>query len=330
MAWFSRFWRISAAGIALVAFAAGTYFALRYDFQRPGPLKEPVTLIIERGESRHAIARTLANAHVVRLAPSFLAQLELFASDRMLKFGEYAFAPHQSAAEIVDKLARGDVVIRRFTVAEGLTNFEIRALIAENQALSGELPPLPGEGALLPETYFYRYGDERAELVHRMERDMRMAVAEIWAKRVPDLPLKSPDELVVLASIVEKETAIAEERPRVASVFVNRLRRGMRLQSDPTVIYALTQGRGILGRPLTRIDLAVKDPFNTYVVIGLPPRPITNPGRASLEAAANPAETNDLYFVADGNGGHAFSRTLEEHNRKVASWLKLRTGPGGN
>ncbi|MGH6919137.1 MAG: endolytic transglycosylase MltG, partial [Geminicoccaceae bacterium] len=229
-------------------------------------------------------------------------------------------------ASVINMLARGETVARRLTVAEGLTVAEVFRLLAETEGLSGELPEPPPEGSLLPETYFYALGDERAALVRRMQRGMRQLLDELWPARVDALPLADREQALILASIVDKETGVAEERGAVAAVFYNRLRRGMRLQSDPTVIYGLTEGNGPLDRELTRADWLHDSPYNTYLIDGLPPGPIGNPGRAALEAVLNPDDVDYLYFVADGSGGHAFGRTLEEHNRNVAKWRRLKNG----
>jgi UPF0755 protein len=227
---------------------------------------------------------------------------------------------------VINMLARGETVARRLTVAEGLTVAEVFRLLADTEALRGELPEPPPEGSLLPETYFYALGDERAELVRRMQRGMAKLLDELWPTRIEALPLRDRRQAVILASIVDKETAEADERAAVAAVFLNRLRRGMRQQSDPTVIYGLTDGQGALDRALTRKDWQHDSRYNTYRIDGLPPGPIGNPGRAALEAVLNPAEVDYLYFVADGTGGHAFGRTLDEHNRNVAKWRQIKNG----
>jgi len=211
-------------------------------------------------------------------------------------------------------------VERKLTVPEGLTVMEILALVRAADGLQGTITLHPDEGTLLPQTYFYSYGDSRDAVVQRMRKAMDETLDELWPGRQDDLPIGSKRQALILASIVEKETGIPDERPRVAAVFVNRLRLGMRLESDPTVSYGMTLGRKPLGRDLTRADLQAPTPYNTYTNAGLPPGPIANPGRATIEAALNPAKTKDLYFVADGSGGHAFAATLDQHNRNVANW----------
>jgi UPF0755 protein len=223
--------------------------------------------------------------------------------------------------EVLRILRAGRMVQHRLTIPEGLTARQITALLERAEALTGEVPPLQ-EGALLPETYTFLRGDTRASIARRASAAMDQALAEAWATRAPDLPLSSPREALVLASIVEEETGVAAERARVAGVFVNRLKRGMPLQSDPTVAYGVAQG-GLLDRPLMRADLDTAHPSTPYRIRGLPPGPIASPGRGALRAATRPEATEDLYFVADGSGGHAFARTLEEHNRNVARWREL-------
>jgi len=214
------------------------------------------------------------------------------------------------------------VVQHSVTIPEGLTSEQIVARLSDNDIFAGSVREVPREGTLLPETYKFPRGTTRDQVIQRMQQAQKRALAEIWERRSPDVPLKSPDQLVTLASIVEKETGKPDERSRVAAVFVNRLRQKIKLQSDPTIIYGLVGGKGTLGRPIKRSEITQPSPYNTYVVDGLPPGPISNPGRASLEATANPARTRDLYFVADGTGGHAFTETYDQHQKNVA---KLRT-----
>jgi UPF0755 protein len=310
--------------VVAAAAAYGGWLWLVARMEAPGPATEEVVVLLERGQGLRAIATTLEREGVIDDAVVFQIGARLMGRDRRLQAGEYAFAPGVSALGVLELLESGRTYRRRFTVQEGLTVQEVfRALEAEPH-LSGELPELPPEGTLLPETYFYTRGDARAELVARMRESMRETLEELWEQRQDGLPFETPEEAVVLASIVEKETGVGEERAKVAGVFVNRLRRGMRLQSDPTTIYALTEGSGPLGRPLTRADLETPSPYNTYHVAGLPPAPIANPGRASREATLDPAEVPYYYFVADGSGGHAFARTLDEHNRNVRRWRQIQ------
>jgi UPF0755 protein len=227
-------------------------------------------------------------------------------------------------SDVLRILREGRTVVHRVTFAEGLTSKEMLAALGRAERLEGPMPPLPANGSLLPDTYHYSYGDTQAEIVARMAKAMDAVLAELWAKRAPDLPLTSPTEALILASIVEKETAVPAERARIAAVFINRLKKGMRIESDPTVVYGLTDGLGPLGRALTRDDLRNDHPYNTYRITGLPPGPICNPGRDSLAAVMNPLQTEEIYFVADGSGGHVFARTLDEHNRNVAQWRKFK------
>jgi UPF0755 protein len=311
--------------VVLALVGAGAALLAYRDFVDAGPLAEPKTVVLPRGAGVEGVARALESTGVIRHHQVFTVGVALLGARRPLKAGEYAFPAGIAAAEVMRLLQEGRTVVRRLTVAEGLTTAQVLALIAGAEALDGALPaPPPGEGELLPETYNYSWGDPRAGMVQRLRRGMSELLAEAWRQRAPDLPLASAREALILASIVDKETGVEAERPRVAAVFLNRLKRGMRLQSDPTVIYALTEGTRPLGRELTRADLDRQSPYNTYVSLGLPPGPIANPGRASLLAVTHPATTDALYFVADGTGGHVFAATLEEHNRNVARWRRLQ------
>lgn len=289
----------------------------------PGPLKEDKTIVIPRGTSVQGIAALLDSNGVVHDSIAFRLAARGLAEDK-LHAGEYQFTPQQNMLDMVLMLRDGRSVVRRFTVAEGLTAHEIVEMLRDEPTLTGEIKTPPPEGSLMPETYHYSYGDSRQGILDRMQKGQRALLEALWAARASDLPLKTPEEALVLASIVEKETGKkAEERARVAGVFVNRLKRGMPLQADPTVVYALTKGDGPLERDLKHDDLAVASPYNTYVNTGLPPAPICNPGRAALEAALRPEKHDYLYFVADGTGGHAFAKNLAEHNQNVARWLTL-------
>ncbi len=314
---------ISFVIVVVAALAVGLW--LNNEFVSPGPLKKSRMLVIAKGAGVEGVARLLAAEGVISSVTVFRLGLRFRGQDRHLRAGEYEYKTQISMADAADMMVAGRTVKRRLTVAEGLTTAEVFVLVRAAKGLSGRLPrKLSAEGSLLPETYFYSYGDRRKDLVARMQKSMKETIAKLWPDRAEGLVIKTRAEAMVLASIIEKETAVATERPRVAAVFHNRLKRGMRLQSDPTVGYALTQGIGPMGRPLTRIDLLVRSPYNTYAVEGLPPGPIANPGRLSIRAALHPAATDDLYFVADGKGGHAFAHTLADHNRNVTRWRKLR------
>jgi UPF0755 protein len=309
---------------ALVVIALAVSAALyigKQRFDAPGPLEESKVVNIPRGLGTREIAALLEREGVIDQPYVFIGGVMVMKARGGLKHGEYKFAKHASLADVVDTIAKGKVVQHTLTVPEGLTSEQIVARLLENAALTGQIKEIPREGSLMPETYKFTRGMTREQIIHRMQAAEKNAVKEIWAHRAPGLPLKSPDELVTLASIVEKETGKADERSRVAAVFVNRLKNKMRLQSDPTIIYGLTGGKGSLGRPIKKSEIEQPTPYNTYVIDGLPPGPIANPGKASLEAVAKPARTKDLYFVADGTGGHVFSETYEQHSKNVA---KLR------
>ncbi|SMH59385.1 endolytic transglycosylase MltG [Azospirillum agricola] len=323
------------AGALVVAGATvgvGVWGAMRV--MAPGPLEQPETVVIPRGSGIEAIAITLGDAGVIDSPLLFVAGsklMGLMGPVRDLKAGEYLFPAGISMEAVLEQMRQGRTVVRRFTVPEGLTSAQVVALLDKEPALTGELGKVPRNGALLPETYHYAYGDSRAALVERMQTAMTQALAEAWKGREDGLPIETAEQALTLASIVEKETGVAAERARVAGVFLNRLEAGMKLQSDPTVIYALTDGSGELGRTLTRNDWKFESPYNTYQINGLPPGPIANPGKASLLAVVKPEKHDFLYFVADGTGGHVFAKTLPDHNRNVARWRELQQSrPGGH
>ncbi|MEQ9640521.1 MAG: endolytic transglycosylase MltG [Alphaproteobacteria bacterium] len=315
-------WSLGGA-FAVALIVAGAVLWASTLYRDPGPSAAETVVVLPAGSGVGRIATLLDDAGVIDQPWLFAAAVKLRDKTARLQAGEYAFPAGVSIAGVIDMLVRGQAVVHRLTVPEGLTVAQVLALVAGAGALDGEVGPPPPEGSLLPDTYHFSRGDSRAGLVQRMRQAMDQALATLWPARDLALPLASPAEAVILASIVEKETAVAAERALIAGVFYNRLRRGMRLQSDPTVVFALSQGSGELNRPLTRADLKVADPYNTYTSDGLPPGPIANPGRAALEAVLHPQASKNLYFVADGTGGHAFAATLSEHNRNVAKWRKI-------
>ncbi|MCL2468808.1 MAG: endolytic transglycosylase MltG [Alphaproteobacteria bacterium] len=307
--------------VFLITFFAGPLFILALHVS--GPYEKVATVMIPKGSSVQEIAQILDDNNILVNPLLFRVTARLMADDR-LRAGEYRFEPGMNVLDVTAKLRDGKTIVRQITVPEGRTSYEIVNLLISNPYLSGTIEQIPPEGSLLPETYHFTHGDDRTGLTAWMQRDAQALLAKLWAERQDNLPLKTPQEAVILASIIEKETGPqAHERARVAGVFVNRLRLRMPLQSDPTVIYALTDGLQSLGRSLTRADLLTSSPMNTYVTPGLPPKPICNPGRAALEAALHPEKNEYLYFVADGTGGHAFAKTLSEHNNNVSQWLRL-------
>lgn len=307
----------------LVVIGAGAYLWFSREVAQPGPLQQTATVLIAPGSGLGAISRELQSAGVISNARLFELQARRSGQARALKPGEYKFEPAVSIVGALDKIVRRDVVVRFVTVPEGLVTSDIVSILAEAPGLVGEVSGDLSDGDLLPETYRYEWGDTRSAVVGRMRAARDQTLAELWAARDPGIPVSSPQEAVILASIVEKETGVAGERPRVAAVFSNRLKLGMKLQSDPTVIYGIAPEAGQLDRAITRADLDAPNAYNTYIVTGLPPSPICHPGRAALAAVLKPLQSNELYFVADGTGGHAFAATLEEHNRNVARWRKL-------
>jgi UPF0755 protein len=313
--------------IILVLVAVGGYFGLRR-FSAPGPLTAEKIVYVPKGSGIDGIADSLERQGVIDGATTFTTGIWILGHSNDLKAGEYSFKPAASMYEVMNVLVGGKVIQHTLTIPEGLTSEAILDRLDQDDILAGDPPPVPKEGSLLPDTYKYERGTTRAQMVSRMQAEQKALIDQVWKKRAPNLPLKSPLELVTLASIVEKETGQADERSHVASVFVNRLQKNMRLQSDPTVIYGIVGGKGKLERPLQSADLSQPTPFNTYTIAGLPPSPIANPGRAAMEAVANPLQTKDLYFVADGTGGHAFAETLEQHNRNVARWRQVQQQQG--
>ena len=293
-------------------------------YEAPGPRApqgQATTVILRRGGGLTEMAASLARAGVVRGPQLFIAAAELTGAARRLRAGEYSIPSRASLALVLRKVRTGDIVHHRITIPEGVPAIQVAAILNASDVLTGEIPT-PAEGTVLPETYEVVRGDTRAAVLQKMVDARDRVLAELWSQRKPGLPFTTPEQAVTLASIVEKETALASERPRVAAVYINRLRTNMKLQADPTVIYGISSGAP-LGRGLRESELQAATPYNTYVNFGLPPGPIGNPGRASLAAVMDPPDTDELYFVADGSGGHAFSRTYGEQEKNVAHWRTL-------
>ena len=319
-----RFVRLFLGLIFVAALCAGGIFYWGYTtFHAPGPGERETVVLVPKGAGLNTIAALLQEHRIIRYPAIFVWGTRAYGEGRAIRAGEYAFQPGASPRQVLTVLTVGKTVLRRLTIPEGLSAYEVAALINGADGLQGTVP-VPDEGSVLPETYSYEHGESRARVLERMQAAMRETLAQLGKSRAKNLPLTDPQQAVVLASIVEKETGVPTERARVAAVFVNRLRRGMRLQSDPTVVYGITLGEGPLGRPISRKDLDTDHPYNTYRIPALPPGPIANPGRDALVAVMHPAETDEFYFVADGTGGHVFAKTLSEHNRNVVRWRKLQ------
>ena len=304
---------------------AGFYYMIR-SFQAPGPLETNTHFMVRAGNGLAEIASNLERNGIIQDARIFrYVTATYLRKGETLKAGEYEIKARASMKDVMETLESGKSILYSVVLPEGLTVRQMMLRLTEDPVLEGELPAeLPPEGSLRPDTYKFSRGTKRAEILSQMRAAQQKMIDQIWEKRDPDLPIKSKEEFVVLASIVEKETGKEDERAHVASVFLNRLQKGMRLQSDPTIVYGLFGGEGKPSdRPIYKSDLSKQTPYNTYMIKGLPPTPIANPGRAALEAVANPWRTNDLYFVADGTGGHVFASTLDEHNANVRRWRKV-------
>ena len=309
--------------IILMIGAGAAYYYGKQTLEAQGPLQEDKVVNIPQRAGKRDIADVLQREGVIDVNPwVFIGSVFAMKASSDLKPGEYLFQKNASLRDVIGTIVEGKVVQHAVTIPEGLTSEQIVARLSDNDIFTGSVREIPREGTLLPETYKFPRGTTRDQVIQRMQQTQKRVLAEIWERRNPDIPVRSPEQLVTLASIVEKETGRADERSRVSAVFVNRLRQKIKLQSDPTIIYGLVGGKGTLGRPIKRSEITQPSPYNTYVIDGLPPGPIANPGRASLEAAANPARTRDLFFVADGSGGHAFTETYDQHQKNVA---KLRS-----
>lgn len=318
-----HFLLVAALLVLLMALGAVTAVGFAfYWFSAPGPLQAEKTLIIEPGTGFQAITDRLQNEHVIDYQLPFQAMVLWHDRRRDFKAGEYQFTPAMSPRQVMEMMVEGKSVTHAITIPEGLTTREIIAMLMQEERLSGAMPTGVAEGSLMPDTYHFHRGETRQSIVNRMREAMQETLDALWQTRREDLPLASKQEALTLASIVEEETGLDHERGRVAAVFINRLNRGMPLQSDPTVIYAIEQEDGPMDRPLWRSDWEREHPYNTYHINGLPPGPIAHPGRESIKAVLNPPHTDELFFVATGNGGHFFARTLKEHNANVARYRK--------
>lgn len=309
--------------LLLIAGCATIAFFYDYAIHQPMPVDRDILFLVQKGDSLNKIAKNLKEYGLIKNEYLFIFYSRINKIYPQVKAGEYLFDKNISLVQLSEKLVSGKVYLRKITFPEGLTSREIHELLKNNEFLNKEEFAIPSEGSILPETYTFSRGDSPKKIIKQSQKARDDVLEQIWNGRDENLPLNSKEQLLILASIVEKETGIGAERAEVASVFINRLRLGMLLQTDPTVIYAVTGGKEDLNRPLTRKDLTIDSPYNTYKYAGLPPTPICNPGKDAIFAAAHPANTSYLYFVASGNGGHNFAKSLDEHNDNVRKWRAL-------
>lgn len=310
----------------LACLVIGVFYFVRVQLDQPGPLDTSAVVVVPKGEGVTAIAERLERDGVIADRRLFMTSILYFMYLKgygSLKAGEYEVAKHATMRDVLDTLVEGKSIEHKITLPEGLTSQQIVERLREHPQLTGDIAEIPPEGTMLPDTYRFGSDDSRKTIIERMQSAQQKFLAKMWEERQPDIMVKSPEEALVLASIVEKETGKADERPHVASVFHNRLKKKMRLQSDPTIIYGIFGGSGMRDHPITREELDRETPFNTYKIDGLPPTPIANPGRAAIEAVLKPAKSDYLYFCVDGTGGHAFATTLVEHNKNVARWREI-------
>jgi UPF0755 protein len=291
---------------------------------RQGPLKEDINIVIAKGTRSFQIAEILAEKEIVHSSHLFWLVSKLL-YNKKIYYGEYRFLKHSTLASVLETLINNKIIIRKITFPEGITNFEVMRLITENNILVGDITVQYPEGSLLPETYQYIYGDSKQKILDIMKSKMEQTINILWQTRKADQPLQNKSEALILASIIEKESGLESEKRRIAAVYINRLKRNMPLQADPTVIYSITAGT-LFDRKLTKTDLKIVSPHNTYVNKGLPPTPICNPSKTSIEAALNPLETDEIFMVATGSGGHNFSSALVDHNKHVTNYRKLLKG----
>lgn len=316
-------WSIVLIGLAVAAFVA---FRFVYGWTETGPAAKDVSITVPDGATLADAAVLLKQKGAVRSADAFLTRAKVFGRGRSIKAGEFLIPKGASNSQILTILQGGKTLTRLVTVPEGMPSILVYERLMANDELTGVIE-VPAEGSVLPDSYAYDKGETRAAVLKRMQGAMDKALEKMWAERSPDAVVKTPAEAIILASIVEKETGIAAERPTVAGVYGNRLKARMMLQADPTIIYPITKGKP-LGRRIRQSEIQAVNGYNTYTMVGLPAGPITNPGRASIEAVLNPAKTDALYMVADGTGGHAFATTLQQHNENVAKWFAIRRAKG--
>jgi UPF0755 protein len=314
---------LAALLLAGLAFAA---FNFIHGWTRPGPLEADITVTVPEGASLRSAANILEEQGAIGSATAFLARARVLGGEGSIKAGEYRIPSRASSSGILGILQSGKTIVNLVTIPEGMPSILVHERLMANDDLTGELP-VPEEGSVMPDSYGYKKGETRAAVLKRMQAAMSSFIAEQWPKRAPNTPVKTPQEAITLASIVEKETSIPAERPTVAGVYANRLRQGMMLQADPTIIYPITKGKP-LGRRILRSEIQAVNGYNTYAMTGLPKGPIANPGRSSIEAVLRPADTKALFFVADGEGGHIFANTLAEHNENVRKWYDIRRQRG--
>ena len=310
----------------LACFGAAAFYWVKVQFDQPGPLTTSTVFAVPKGEGVSAIAERLEHDGIIADRRVFMTSILYFKylkGQGSLKAGEYEFRKYATLRDVLDTLVEGKSIEHKVTLAEGLTSYQIVQKLTAHPELHGNITEIPPEGSLLPDTYRFGRNDTRQDIIERMQAAQAKFLAKVWETRDEGIVVATPEEAMILASIVEKETGRADERRRIASVFQNRLRKNMRLQSDPTIIYGLVGGKGALDHPIQQEELDRDTQYNTYKINGLPPTPIANPGRAAIEAVLRPAKTKDLYFVADGTGGHVFAPTLEEHNKNVARWRKV-------
>ncbi len=300
----------------------GAAYQYDHEINRPNDFEGDRVIWVKSGMGVNSITAMLVNDGLIEEELWFKLSVYLRSEQSNLQAGEYLIPEASSVTEIIDILVDGKPYLHNITFPEGIITKDVLKLLTENEALDGDITLMPKEGELLPETYSFARGDKRDDIIRRMQAAQISLIDKLWEMRAEDLPFNTKEQAIILASIVEKETGLASERPQVASVFVNRLRKGMRLESDPTIIYGITGGEP-LGRGIRLSEKWGETPYNTYVIRGLPPTPIANPGRDAIAAVLNPAETDYIFFVADGTGGHAFAKTLREHNQNVQKWRQI-------